>query len=191
MEDCFRICESVSLSLLEALEIAMHVPRWSFTAKCRHNACEFRMNHYPTIDIKTLKEGNVNRIWPHFDLGVLTLLFQDGIGGLEIEDRGTTNQFFSVQPGKRTEMIINVSETLQRWTNGVLKAGLHQVTMPAAMKDLSDGTIPERYSVVYFCKADRDASVGTVAHFVGQDMPAMYEEMTALDYQRKRLLEAY
>lgn len=40
------------------------------------------------------------------------------MGGLEIEDRLQEGKFRAVQPGKGNELVVNVSETLERWTNG-------------------------------------------------------------------------
>jgi isopenicillin N synthase-like dioxygenase len=48
----------------------------------------------------------------------MTCLFQDSTGGLEIEDRAHRGQFHRVSPGRRSELIVNSSETLERWTNG-------------------------------------------------------------------------
>lgn len=84
-------------------------------------------------------------------------------------------------------MVVNISETLQRWTNDRLPAGLHRVTAPRGMVD---GMIPERYTVAYFCKADRNAPVGSLPPFcVGA--PRKYEDMTALEYHQQRLTSAY
>lgn len=89
------------------------------------------------------------------------------------------------------EMIVNISETLQRWTNDSLPAGLHQVTIPRAMKEFQDATIPERFSVAYLCKADRHALVGPLPEFQGVQTSSVYENMTALEYHQRRLLAAY
>lgn len=192
MEDSFVRCKDISIAILEALEVALEIPEGSFVHKVSNSASEFRFNHYPAIDIEEIRKGGVNRIWPHFDLGVITLLFQDKIGGLEMEDRSKPRgTFVPIETPGRSEMIVNISETLQRWTNNRIPAGLHQVTLPPSMKSLSKGVIPERYSVAFFCKADRDASVGPLASFVSAETPAAYSDTTAIEYQRQRLLCAY
>ena len=193
MEDTFGKMEQASTQIMKALEMALELPHGTFLDKIthNHNASEFRFNHYPAIDIETIKSGRVSRIWPHFDLGVITLLFQDKVGGLEFEDREARGTFQRVECGAPSEMVVNVSETLQRLTNDRLPAGLHRVNIPSNMEGQETGTLPERYSIAYFCKADRNASVGPLRQFVSQDMSAKYKDVTAIEYHQQRLLSAY
>lgn len=194
VENGFSILENVAAQLLEALELAYHVPSGTFLSRVTHEKCasEFRINHYPEIRLNRLQDGTVSRIWPHFDLGVISLLFQDNVGGLEFENRKKKGSFYRVDCESSSHLIVNVSETLQRWTNGLLPAGLHRVSPPWNLEaNKEDITVPERYSIVYFCKADRDASVGPLKPFVPEDTEPVYENMSALAYQQKRLQSAY
>ena len=193
MESWYAKLEGVAGHLMEALEIAFELPHGSFLNKMTtdSNASEARLLHYPAINVQEIKRGTLSRIWPHFDLGVITLLFQDGVGGLEFEDRKNPGIFIPVESGPPSEMIVNVSETLQRWTNDALPAGLHRVTIPQHSQRLDFGVVPDRYSMTYFCKADRDASVGPLAQFVPEGSKSEYEEMTAIQYHQSRLKSAY
>ncbi|KAG0645553.1 oxidase [Hyphodiscus hymeniophilus] len=192
MEKYFLLLEGQCAQILHALEFAMNLPTSTFTqfTTRQHNASELRLNHYPPITLDTMREGTVNRIWPHFDLGVITLLFASDVGGLEVEDRANVGKFIPIQPSQSSELIVNISETMQRWTNDVLPAGLHQVGIPAELREQDQGTIPRRYSVAYLCKADRDASVGSLDIFTA-DREGLYDDITALDYHKKRLQTAY
>lgn len=195
MERLFEEFEKVAAQILEALETAFSVPLGTFNRLITHesSASELRLNHYPAIDIAELKKGHVSRIWPHFDLGVITLLFQDRTSGLEFEDRKRRgcDRFIRVESDDAREMIVNVSETLQRWTNGKLPAGLHRVGLPPELDGKETGVLPERFSVPYFCKADRAATVGCLEPFVEPGSKAAYEDMTAIEYHQQRLLSAY
>jgi isopenicillin N synthase-like dioxygenase len=194
MQAFYRSCEGVSFQLLQALELGLGLPPATFRSRI-HNASELRMNHYPPISIESLREGSVGRIWPHFDLGVLTMLWTAGSSGLEFQNRLDNTEgsrsFIPVVPVSRYEIILNISETLQRWTNDVLPAGLHQVTTPPDLKGASEGVIGERFSIAYFCKADRGTSVGTLPPFVHPVEGAKYEDITALEYHQSRLRTAY
>ena len=194
MEDLFDKMEVVSLNIMSALEVALEVAPASFTQRITHeqNASEMRLNHYPSVSAYELRQGKKARIWPHYDLGVITLLFQDGAcNGLEFEDRSRKGEFQRVE-STRHEMVVNVSETLQRWTNDALPAGLHRVQPPT---QLAEGTerdmCPERYSLAYFCKADRNTSVGPLPPFLQGQKPSTYEDITALEYHQRRLRSAY
>ncbi|KAK3172572.1 hypothetical protein OEA41_005896 [Lepraria neglecta] len=193
LEDAFEGLEQISARIMEALEVALNLPSGALLDRMTHkgNASEMRLNHYPAIDVEDIKRGNVSRIWPHFDLGVITLLFQDGVGGLEFENREQRGTFSRVACGKQSDMIVNVSETLQRWTNDVLSAGLHRVNLPDYLEDTDAGTLPERYSIAYFCKADRGASVGPLKEFLEEGSKPLYREMSAIEYHQHRLQSAY
>ncbi|KAL3417922.1 hypothetical protein PVAG01_10932 [Phlyctema vagabunda] len=193
LESAFVKLEGISLSIMQALENALELPPGAFLKKITHekNASEFRLNHYPAIDINEFRNGTISRIWPHFDLGVITLLFQDEIGGLEFENRQARGTFNPVPCNSSSELVVNVSETLQRWTNNRLPAGLHRVDLPNRMASAHDGAIPERYSIAYFCKADRDASVGPLEQFVPENSEPAYKDISAIEYQKGRLLSAY
>lgn len=194
METTFESMERVASDIMAVLENALDLSPGTFLSKMTHggNASEMRLLHYPPISLQEIRKGTVNRIWPHFDLGVITLLFQDGhCGGLEFEDRSgksSEQRFHRVECGDIEEMVVNVSETLQRWTNGRLPAGLHRVNPP---EGLQGDVVPERFSVAYFCKADRDADVGALSDFVAAGEKARYESISAIGYHQQRLQSAY
>lgn len=193
MENFFEVLEGIAADIMAALELAFGLPHGVFVdlITLEGSASEIRLNHYPAIKVEEIKKGNVSRIWPHFDLGVITLLFQDEVGGLEFENRNQRGTFSRVDCSSPTEMVVNVSETLQRWTNGTLPAGLHRVNIPKNLENDDGGTLPERYSIAYFCKADRSASVGPSKHFVLAGHDPKYEDISALEYHQKRLRSAY
>lgn len=108
----------------------------------------------PTVcALEAMKTGLIKRTWSLTDFGIIILLFQDHVGGLELEDRSRPGTFVPVTPvkvglGQRSEMVVNISNTFQRWTNGVIKAGLHQVPAPPAFKASAapDDILFERHS---------------------------------------------
>jgi isopenicillin N synthase-like dioxygenase len=191
MEDFYVRSHQAALLILEALEVGLDLPAGLLISRCGGWASELRLNSYPEIDIQQLRRGMISRIHPHADLGVITCLFQDSLGGLELEDRSHSGSFLPIPPGARSEMVVNISETFQLWTNNVITAGIHQVTIPPVMKALTEGKIPARRSCAFFLKADGEASVAPLSQFVTDERPAAYMEMTALDYHQNRLATAY
>ena len=176
------------LNIMKAMEIGLRVEPGTLVQRCMPASSEIRLNHYPQVDLAKLRGGIVKRTWPHTDFGIITLLFQDTVGGLELEDRNHPETFVPVKPGDPnalTELVVNISDTFQRWTNGVIRAGLHQVDVPASMKRMRSGVCPDRYSSIFFFKADRDTSVGPLPQFVTPERPAVYDECTALQYQQR------
>ena len=65
----------------------------------------------------------------------------------------------------------------------MVRAGLHRVTKPM---DMVGDVVPERWSLVYFNKADRHINVGPLKEFVSPEMEPVYEDLTALEYQSMR-----
>lgn len=172
---------------MAAVEVGLGLPAGALVDRCRPDASEIRLNRYPPIPKEQLADGNVKRTWPHTDFGIITLLFQDSVGGLELENRAQPGTFLPVRPvrpGQPTEMVVNVSDTFERWTNGVIKAGLHQVSPAPGEKDKP--MLSERYSCVFFAKASRNTSAGPLPQFITEDNPVHYDEITALEFQQRR-----
>ncbi|ENI02702.1 hypothetical protein COCC4DRAFT_200687 [Bipolaris maydis ATCC 48331] len=188
MEQYFIKSQHLSLQLMEALEIALDLPKSALVNRCEGHASEIRMIYYPETNVKELADGKSKRIWPHTDFGILTLLAQGSTGGLQIEDKNNPGGYVSVPLVEKTELLINVGDTLERWSNGRIPAGLHQV---AASGETEDGTLPERYSVAFFLKANRKTSAGPIPIFVPKGTTSKYEEMTALEYHRRRTAIMY
>ncbi len=170
---------------MSACEVGLHIPEGTLVNSCIPPASELRILHYPSVSIETLKKGLIKRAWPHTDFGIITLLFQDSLGGLELEDRSNPFHFVPVITETSNEMVVNISDTFNRWSNGTIKAGLHQVNVPPVMKESTEGLVPERYSSVFFLKAHREASVGPLKEFVSSERPAKYSDITALEFHQE------
>jgi isopenicillin N synthase-like dioxygenase len=93
---------------------------------------------------------------PHVDSGLMTLLAQDGIAGLEVEDRA--GNWIGVPPREGT-LVVNFGKLLERWTGGRVRATKHRVV----------GSGAERHSVPFFY----EPAIGAVIRplFPGADFP--------------------
>ncbi|KAH7048290.1 hypothetical protein B0J12DRAFT_575019 [Macrophomina phaseolina] len=191
MEAFFSSCADLCTSILTSLARARQLPRAdAFAARCSHAASTARSNHYPAVEGALLEAGDVGRAWPHRDFGIITLVFPGTVGGLEYENREKAGSggvsFEPVGFTSPADIVVQAAETLQRWTNDEVRACLHRVARPDAQEMGEDGLAPERTSLVFFCKADRDVSVGPMPEFVRGGEEPVYEEMTALEYQGQR-----
>lgn len=194
MESCYSYFQDISLQIMAAMELGLSLDKGTLVDRCIPAASEIRLNHYPPTDLHVLSDGKTKRTWPHTDFGIITLLFQDTVGGLEMEDRARPRTFIPVTPGDPnapTEMVVNISNTFQRWTNDRIRAGLHQVNVPPSMKGKEEGVCPARYSSIFFFKAHRDTSVGPLPAFTNSSNPARYEDITALQYQQQMTEKLY
>ena len=74
----------------------------------------------------------------HKDGGILTLLLQDEVGGLQVQ----TSEGWVDVPPRKNAFVINIGEMLELATNGYLRANVHRVISPKPGVD--------RYSIAYF-----------------------------------------
>ncbi|MCE2854860.1 MAG: hypothetical protein LW606_04040 [Ilumatobacteraceae bacterium] len=122
----------------------------------RHSS-SMRLNHYPVGDPVPEDEraGLVGlgetALGYHTDPGVITLLLQDDVGGLQTDslDHG----WIDVPPQPGT-IVVNLGDCMQAWTNDRYRAAIHRV-VPM--------TTRSRYSIPYFANPSREATVAPVA----------------------------
>ncbi|CAF3496359.1 unnamed protein product [Fusarium graminearum] len=188
MEGFYEKAFKTEMQLLEALAIALGVS--ADHLKSIHNRAEneFRILHYPAVPASELADGTATRIAEHTDFGTITMLFQDSVGGLQVEDQENLGHFNNVESAAPTDIILNIGDSLQRLTNDTFKAACHRVTYPPSIK-ASDGeqVIPERYSIAYFAKPNRSASLFPLKEFIEEGMPCKYEDVTAWEWNNRRI----
>jgi isopenicillin N synthase-like dioxygenase len=191
MEDFYACCFEVELVILDALAKALEIS--ASDLKLLHNKAEneFRLLHYPAVPASDLEDGTATRIAEHTDFGTITMLFQDSTGGLQVEDQQNLGIFHDVESGDKSEIILNIGDSLQRLTNDTFMAACHRVTYPPTIKVGSDEMIPERYSVAYFAKPNRVASLLPLSKFVTPATPCKYEDITAWDYNNLRIAKLF
>lgn len=191
LEDFVEHCHHSGLEILQALEFGLGLPAQTRVGRCQQPVSEARLNYYHPITVDSLSSGKHRRAWPHTDFGVLTLLFQDQAGGLEIENRQSSGDFIPIVRQSPSEVAVYISDTLERLTNGYLKAALHQVTVPVEMRGSNTCVLPERYSVASFVKASRHTSVAPLEQFFDDKTPASFGDITAMQLHQMRVGQLY
>lgn len=89
-----------------------------------------RLNHYPCVDpvpkedVAGLTDLGDMALHHHTDVGSITLLMQDDVGGLQAWSR--EDGWFDVPPADGT-IVINMGDMIQVWSNDQYKAALHRV----------------------------------------------------------------
>lgn len=164
MHQFYRDCTKAHDTLLELFEAALDLPKAELLGRVSDANGEIRLTHYPPISPTLLgQEAATYRIAEHTDVGVLTLLFQDSVGGLEIEDYSKSGSFRPVASERLDEMIVNIADTLQMWTASSLRSTNHRVLCPTNFR--KDEMLPARYSIGYFGKANATAPMAPLAGF--------------------------
>ena len=73
-------------------------------------------------------------VGPHTDFGVLTVLCQDDVGGLQVQ--GLDSEWVHAPPIPGS-LIVNVADLLARWTGGAYKSTPHRVVNTSGRERLS------------------------------------------------------
>lgn len=73
-------------------------------------------------------------VGPHTDFGVLTVLCQDAIGGLQVQ---TVDGDWIHAPPIEGTLVVNVADLLSRWTDGAYKSTPHRVVNSSGRERLS------------------------------------------------------
>ncbi|MBR0645502.1 isopenicillin N synthase family dioxygenase [Plastoroseomonas hellenica] len=97
---------------------------------------------YPGRDAAESDQG----VGAHKDSGLLTLLLQDAVGGLQVQGR---DGWIDAVPVPGT-FVVNIGELLELASNGYLRATVHRVVSPKGR---------DRLSVAFFLGARLDATV--------------------------------
>ena len=93
------------------------------------------------------------------DYGLITLLYQDEIGGLEV--KGRNNSWTPATP-IQDAVLINAGDMLEMFTNGRLPATLHRVIIPE--EEIKQRTT--RQSIVFFVHPDHETMISPLPLFI-------------------------
>lgn len=169
--------------LLQCISVGLGMDEPNFFVRL-HNENEdaLRLLKYPPGDEKT-----GNRCKEHSDYGTLTLLLNDGVGGLEAYINGKWRPV----PYVKGSIVVNIGSLLSGWTRQELKATLHRVAGPASVgssmskNSLLDAVAVPRVSLAYFADPNGDVSSSLGENEFEVEM-GVGKRMTVSDYIRYR-----
>ena len=167
----------LSRQLCGAMALALDLPEKHFEPLMTRPHAHLRMNYYPPQD-KAADESRIG-IGAHTDYQCFTILAQDRVPALQVVDK--RGEWVLVPP-LRGDFVINIGDTMARWTNDTFKSTMHRAI------NLSG---EERYSIPYFFGVNYDAVVETLPGCITPERPLKYEPVTAGDYVLGRLRGVY
>ncbi|WJX67975.1 hypothetical protein P8452_52391 [Trifolium repens] len=130
------------------------------------------MNYYPTCPNPELTVG----VGRHSDLGIITVLLQDGIGGLYVKAEDDNDdgkgQWLAIPPISGA-LVINVGDALQIPSNGKYKSAEHRVMTTSTQS---------RVSIPLFTQPIPTQRIGPFPELVKKDGFAKYKEVLWQDY---------
>ena len=188
MPECLPECKAVfeqyhgemvalAHKLIRVIALSLELPPDYFDHKLKNPISIQRILHYPPqfgeITQEEIGAG------AHTDYGFLTILAQDDIGGLQVQN--AVGEWVSVPPIKDT-FVFNIGDFLQTFTNGRYRSTLHRVVNTAGV---------DRYSVAFFMDLDFDAVVEPVPTVRHADADQNYPAYVCGEHKYKRFVDSY
>ncbi|MBF1801971.1 isopenicillin N synthase family dioxygenase [Alloalcanivorax profundimaris] len=175
-------CVAASNRVLSAFALALDLPDGFFVDSHDQLHHTLRLLHYPPLPEGFQPQGGERRAGAHTDYGSITLLFQDGIGGLEVRTRD--GEWITAPPIPDT-VVVNTGDLMQRWTNHVFCSTPHRVSPFTAAGS------PDRYSIAFFCHPNPDAEIRCIESCADADNPPRYPPILAGDHLMEKLNATY
>jgi isopenicillin N synthase-like dioxygenase len=173
-------CTELANTVLQAYALALQLPEDFFITRHNQQNHTLRLLHYPPLQTPP-KPGQV-RAGEHSDYGSITLLFQDGIGGLEVQ---TASGNWIAAPAIPDTVVVNTGDLMQRWTNDIFCSTKHRVMIP------SDNNVNQsRYSMAFFCHPNDDTEIACLESCQKKQSP-IYPPILAGEYLLSRLQATY
>ncbi len=128
----FHHAHDVAHHLLRGFALALGLPRDAFLGAGGPPLSRASYVYYPAQpdDLGADQFG----VGPHTDFGVLTVLCQDSVGGLQVRD--VDGDWIHAPPIDGT-LVVNVADLLMRWTGGAYKSTPHRVVNRSGRERLS------------------------------------------------------
>ncbi|KAL0942710.1 flavonol synthase flavanone 3-hydroxylase [Colletotrichum truncatum] len=187
----YGVCYELELRLLRGMALGMGLDGGYFQGYHVNKDNQIRLLHYPPVNEQQLLIGKVERLGAHTDFGSMTLLFQDEVGGLEVEDPNKAG-FFKPVPYIPGTIVVNIGDFMQRWSNNTIRSTMHRVQAPPLKdNDSGDRVTRARFSIPYFIGADQEKTVDCIPGCFGPDRPKMYEPINSREYIERRLNATY
>ncbi len=163
-----------------AFALALDLPETFFASRLDHPTAILRVLHYPPRtnlpDMATLPDVGCGA---HSDYGYLTILAQDEVGGLQVQNRAGKWIDAVPLPGS---FVCNIGEMMARWTNDRFRATQHRVIGRHA---------GSRYSVPFFFHPNPEVVIDCLPGCLAEGEPRKYPPIQSGAHLESRLREGY
>ncbi len=170
--------------VLALLALSLDLPEDWFAPSYQTPHAMVRLLRYPPqpapADAPTAPAANQIGAGAHTDWGGITLLAQDGLGGLEVRTRDAAWIAATPVPGT---FVVNLGDLMARWTNGIYTSNMHRVRNNHAARD--------RYAIAHFYSPNPDAVIAPPANCVTPDRPRQFATCTAAEHLDEMFRRSY
>ena len=163
--------EILGRELMRIFAVALGLDIFWFDTAIDNHFATLPANFYP-VPVGDPQPGQL-RAGAHSDFGSLTILaLNDAPGGLQVRTMDGNWRDVMAEPG---ELIVNIGDMMQRWTNEHWRSTLHRVVNPPA----SARSASRRMSIGYFLHPNYDATIAVLPGCSGPGDPPKHEPIQA------------
>lgn len=163
-------------SLMRTFALSLDLPEAYFDNKMRYPNINTNINYYPALSPNEgTTGGKPSSFGSHTDFQVITILWQDGTGGLQVLNQ--QGQWINVPPVPGT-FVVNIADLMQRLTNDVYVSTVHRA---------QNWSNKERVSMTFATGFGNHESVSVVDTCVSPGNEKKYEDITVDEWVTKRL----
>ncbi|MDJ0388762.1 2-oxoglutarate and iron-dependent oxygenase domain-containing protein [Roseomonas sp. E05] len=174
VEAYFDAVRELGMRVLRVLAVSLGVEEDYFVRFYSKPTILTRLIHYPAPEAVADPEFGIGAL-DHTDYGLITLLYQDPAGGLELKKPDGEWVAAPFIPGT---FVVNLGDLMARWTNDVYRSNPHRVVNRLGR---------DRFSIPTFFNPNHRAPVEAIPTCVTPDNPAKYEPVLAGEYVTGRI----
>lgn len=182
MTGYFHAMEALTLELSHLFAAALALPESYFNDKIDRHISILRANYYPRQETAPL--ARQLRAGGHTDYTAFTVLWQERVVGGGLQVRNHDGMWIDV-PAAADTFVVNIGDSLARWTNDLWVSTMHRVANPPA--EIAAGS--DRLSLVYFFQPNYDAMIECIPTCRGPGRPAKYAPVANGDYLATKFAE--
>ena len=156
----FAEVERLAVALLRGFSLALSLEGEHLLQYFKKPLSRLKVNHYPP-QRSPVREDNLGVV-PHTDSGGFTILWQDEIGGLEVQNKN--GEWVGAPPVADT-FVINIGNIMEIWSNGFFSSTPHRV--------INCGN-HDRYSIPLFVNPSADVFIAPLVGDVDAVQPFHY-----------------
>ncbi|MBC7903651.1 MAG: isopenicillin N synthase family oxygenase [Gemmatimonadaceae bacterium] len=178
MNKAYKAFEKSGKALLQAIALYLGLGEYFFDKHIHNGNSILRAIHYPPI---TSEPKSAIRAEQHEDINLITLLVGASAGGLQILNK---KDEWVEAVSESDQIVVNVGDMLQRFTNNKLKSTTHRVVNPPR-----EFWHTSRFSIPFFLHPRSEMSLACLESCVDEKHPKAYPDATAGEYLDERLRE--
>ena len=181
--DTYRAFERLAADLMRIFAVALKLQEHHFAPLIDRHFSILSVHHYPALDAAP-KPGQL-RTGAHTDYGSLTILaMTEANGGLEAQS--ASGHWIPVRAG-RGELVVNLGDMMQRWTNDRWVSTMHRVVTPDHIGDAAS----RRLSIGYFMHPNYDAEIRCIPTCLSDGEPPKHPTITAGEHIRAKIEKSH